>query len=245
MNLPLLALPDVSIVIPIFNEAAILERAVKELTERLEALGWNYELVLAENGSSDGTHELAARLESASRRIRVHHTGEPNYGRALKEGIIVARAPLVVCDEIDLCDTDFHARALALLESDNAHLIVGSKVSGAACDRRPLVRRFGTLAYTTLLRVFLGFRGTDTHGPKAFRREKVLPIVDSCVVDRDVFASEFVIRASRAKLRVVELPIGVAEKRPPSINLWRRVPHVLSRLWRLRRALRSRREPTR
>jgi len=233
-----------SIVIPIFNEAEILERALKELVERLELFGWNYEIVLAENGSRDGTQELAARLASASPRVRVLHTGEPNYGRALKEGIIVARGPVVFCDEIDLCDTDFHARALALLEANNADLIVGSKVAGGARDRRPLVRRLGTLSYTTLLRVLLGFRGTDTHGPKAFRRAKLLPVVDSCVVDRDVFASELVIRASRANLRVVELPIGVAEKRPPSIHWWRRIPHVLSRLWRLNRALRAQRDPS-
>ena len=245
MNLLLLALPDVSIVIPIFNEVEILERALKELAERLELLDWNYEIVLAENGSNDGTYELAERLESASRRVRVVHTAEPNYGSALKQGISVARAPVVFCDEIDLCDTDFHARALALLAANNADLIVGSKVAGGAHDRRPLVRRLGTLAYTTLLRAFFGFRGTDTHGPKAFRRERLLPIVDSCVVDRDVFASELVIRAARTNLRVVELPIRVAEKRPPSIHLWRRIPHVLSRLWRLNRALRVRREPSR
>jgi glycosyltransferase involved in cell wall biosynthesis len=239
MNRPLIDWPDVSIVIPIFNEAAILRQAVAELSERLETLGWNYEIVLSENGSNDGTQELAASLADASPRVRFLSTGEPNYGRALKEGIFVARAPIVLCDEIDLCDVDFHARALELLAAGSADLVVGSKVAGGAHDRRPLFRRLGTLSYTTLLRVLVGFRGTDTHGPKALRRASLLPVVDSCVVDRDVFASELVIRAARSELRVVELPIRVAEKRPPSIHLWRRVPHVISRLWRLRRALRS------
>lgn len=229
--------PKISIVIPIYNEAAILEASVNELTRALAAGAYDFELVLAENGSTDGTKALATELLRASDRVRVVSTREPNYGKALKLGILSTRAPLVLCDEIDLCDVDFHARALALLEAGEADLVVGSKVAGGAHDRRPLLRRAGTLAYTTLLRLVVGFRGTDTHGPKAFRREALLPVVESCVVDRDVFASELVIRATRAGLRVVELPILVAEKRPPSVHLLRRIPDVLGKVWKLRRAL--------
>ena len=49
-----------------------------------------------------------------------------------------------------------------------------------------------------MLRVALDFRGTDTHGLKAFHRETLLPVVEACVIDRDLFASELVIRAGRA-----------------------------------------------
>ena len=229
--------PDFSIVIPIFNEAALVEASVRELVEKLTALGWNFELVLAENGSTDGTRLLAAGLARSVRSVRAVFGDEPNYGKALKQGILAARAPIVLCDEIDLCDVDFHTRAVALLQANSADLVVGSKVAGGARDRRPWLRRAGTLAYTSLLRALVGFRGTDTHGPKAFRRDRLAPVVERCVVDRDVFASELVIRATRAGLRVVELPILVAEKRPPSVHLLRRVPNVVSKLWTLRRAL--------
>jgi hypothetical protein len=87
--------------------------------------------------------------------------------------------------------------------------------------------------YTSLLRSLLGFRGTDTHGLKAFRRDRLLPIVTACLVDKDVFSSELVIRAYRAGVRVVEIPIRVIEKRPPSINLFKRVPNVMKSLARL------------
>ena len=78
-----------------------------------------------------------------------------------------------------------------------------------------------------MLRVALDFRGTDTHGLKAFDRATLLPIVEACVIDRDLFASELVIRAGRAGLRVLEIPIRLHEKRPPAINLVKRVPNVL------------------
>jgi hypothetical protein len=90
-----------------------------------------------------------------------------------------------------------------------------------------------TRVHNKLLRVTLGFQGTDTHGLKAFRREALLPVVEKCVVDMDVFASEFVIRAWREGLRVVEIPIQLQEKRQPSIHLFKRVPNVLKNVGKL------------
>ena len=84
-----------------------------------------------------------------------------------------------------------------------------------------------------MLRVAVGFRGTDTHGLKAFRRDALIDIVEACVVDKDMFASEFVVRTHRAERDWVEVPIDLVEKRPPSINLFRRVPNVLKNIARL------------
>ena len=61
----------------------------------------------------------------------------------------------------------------------------------------------------------LGFRGTDTHGLKAFRRLALLDTVRACLVDKDVFASEFVIRADRGGVTTKEIPVHIIEKRPP------------------------------
>jgi hypothetical protein len=76
----------------------------------------------------------------------------------------------------------------------------------------------------------LGFRGTDTHGLKAFRRSKLVDVLGRCVTEFDVLASEFVIRAQREGVRVLEIPVEVRERRAPSIRLWRRVPKVLKNL---------------
>lgn len=89
-----------------------------------------------------------------------------------------------------------------------------------------------------MLRLSLGFKGTDTHGLKAFRRTAVVDVARSCLVDKDLFASELVIRAERGGVRVVEIPIRVLEKRQPSIHLFRRVPNVLKNLTKLFVAIR-------
>jgi glycosyltransferase involved in cell wall biosynthesis len=230
--------PHLSIVIPVYNEEGILHAAVVDLVSRLSELHWSYEILLAENGSRDRTVAIAEELARKFPEVKVHSLGTPNYGKALRQGILRARGEFIMCDEIDLCDTDFYQRALDLLEADQADLVVGSKVMSGAEDRRPWVRHAATLVINGMLRVLVDFRGTDTHGLKAFRRDRLVPVADACVVDRDLFASEFVIRAQRMGRRVVEIPVHIVEKRPPTINLFKRVPKVLRDIARLTYAIR-------
>jgi glycosyltransferase involved in cell wall biosynthesis len=181
---------------------------------------------------------IARELGEKYPEVRCISAGEPNYGKALRMGILAARGDLVLADEIDLCDTDFHRRAIEILRQGGADLVIGSKLIGGAKDERPLFRHAASLLYTGMLRALLGFRGTDTHGLKGFRRALLLPVAEACLVEKDVFASELVIRAYRSSLRVVEIPTRVMEKRPPTINLVKRVPNVLKSIAKLTWAIR-------
>lgn len=222
----------VSFVIPIHSEEAILQAAIVDLRDQLRPLGWRYEIILAENGSRDATTRVAEKLASRFEEVKFFSIDRPDYGEALARGILRATGDIVICEEIDLCDVDFHRRALPLLDG-GADLVVGSKLIAGAADERPFLRHAASMFYSGVLRFTLGFEGTDTHGLKAFRRTALLPIVESCIARRDVFASELVIRAYRAGLDVIEIPVRVMEKRTPSINLVRRVPSVVSNLGRL------------
>lgn len=229
----------ISIVIPVYNEARIVREAALDLCRRLDGLRWDYEVILAENGSRDGTLQALQALAAGFPRIRFVHEPAANYGRALKRGILEARGEVVICDEIDLCDVEFYLRALPILE-EGADLVVGSKAMKGANDGRPFVRRLATRVINLLLRLATGFRGTDTHGLKAFKRERLAEVARACVVDRDLFASEFVIRAQRMGRDVREIPISLQERRPPSTRLLRRVPRVLKGLLKLGWAIRVR-----
>ncbi|MSQ83010.1 MAG: glycosyltransferase [Myxococcales bacterium] len=227
------AAPELSIVIPCYNEEAILWGSVTELHQGLTQLGRTFEIIVSENGSKDDTRAIAEKLSRAFEQVRAITSDEPNYGKALRRGIEAARGKYVLCEEIDLCDLHFHVRALEILDADGADMVVGSKAHPQAKDERPMTRRAATMVINGLLRVLLGFRGTDTHGLKAFRRDHLQYTVSKCVVDKDLFASELVIRAQRYDVRVTEIPITIHEKRPPSIHLFKRVPNVLKNLARL------------
>ncbi len=227
---------DITIVIPIYNEEGILSASVADLTEKLNAnddFDYTYELILSENGSTDSTVEVARELKERHPELRLLHSSEPNSGLAMRRGILAARGRIVICDEIDLCDTDFYMRALHKLDVEGYDLVVGSKALDKSYDKRPPFRKFATFVLNFLFRVFLDFRGTDTHGLKAFKKDRLLEVVNRCLVDKDLFASEFVIRAERMRFRMTEIPVEVIEKRPPSINLVKRVPNVLKNIARL------------
>ena len=234
--------PDVTIAIPIHNEEPILSAAVLDLRDRLEPCPWSREILLCENGSRDGTAEVARQLSARFPEVSTFSIGEPNYGRALRMGIERAAGSIVVCDEIDLCDLSFYDHVVPPLLRGEADLIIGSKAAKGASDKRPLIRRVATRVHNGLLRLTLGFKGTDTHGLKAFRRERLMPVIARCVVDMDVFASEFVVRAWRENLDVREIPIQLEEKRQPSIHLFKRVPNVLKNVARLVYVIRVRGE---
>jgi glycosyltransferase involved in cell wall biosynthesis len=225
--------PEVSIVIPVFDEEAILHASVVDLRERLAEADFRYEVILAENGSRDATVAVARGLADKYPEVSTFSVPEANYGLALRIGIGRAKGDIVICEEIDLGDVAFHARAVAMLRAGDCDMVIGSKLMAGAQDERPLFRHAASLAYTGLLRATLGFRGTDTHGLKAFRRDVVGPIAADCVVDGDVFASELVIRAYRQGVCIAEVPVRLLEKRPPTVRLMQRVPSVVVRLGRL------------
>ena len=226
---------DLSIVIPVYNEESIVVQSIRELVQGLQThaafqdLHW--ELILSANGCVDQTVPLFEAMQQNDQRLRLLESPEANYGKALKKGILAAHGRWVICDEIDLGDLDFYRRALTMLQQHGYDLIVGSKRMPESNDKRPALRRLASSGVTLLLRAATGFRGTDTHGLKAFERKKLLPVVKICVVDKDMFASELVVRAHRdPSLRAGEIPVHVQEKRAPSIHLVRRVPNVLKQL---------------
>ena len=231
--------PKLSIVIPVYNEEAIIPSAAADLVAGLEERRLDYEVIFAENGSRDRTPQILEELCARNPRLRWFHNETPNYGSALKRGILEARGDIVICDEIDLCDFAFYDAALPRLKY--VDMVVGSKAARGASDQRPLVRRAGTRVMNGILRVSLGFKGTDTHGLKAFNRSKLLPVLEKCLVDMDVFASEFVVRAWK-EVVVEEIPIQLHEKRQPSIHLFKRVPNVLKNVGKLVYAIRIRGE---
>ncbi|NOZ87443.1 MAG: glycosyltransferase [Deltaproteobacteria bacterium] len=234
-------IPLVSVVIPVYNEENIIFSSIESLHHRLQSrFDFTFEIVISENGSTDRTIRIANGLAERYAEIKVLNIPKPNYGKALKNGIVHSRGTFVICDEIDLCDTDFYYRAMDSLENKEADLVIGSKLVAGARDERPWLRHLGSITINSMLKFSLGFKGTDTHGVKAFRRDTILPVVTRCIVEKDMFASELVIRSERQGKKILEIPVHVSEKRKPSLNVIRRIPGVLRDLALLFYAVRIR-----
>ena len=230
---------ELSVVLPAHNEEEILASTVRELVEGLRARGRRFEVLVQENGSSDATAALAASLAAEHPELRVESDPTPDYGRALRRGLLAARGTVVVNFDVDYYDLGFLDAAEARLRDAGAAIVVGTKRGEGAQDDRPLARRVVTGGFAWLLRRGFGLQASDTHGMKALSRAAVVPLAERCRLGTDLFDTELVLRAERAGLVVAEIPVRVEERRPARSPIARRIARTLLGLRQLRLALRE------
>lgn len=230
---PLDPTPRYSIVIPIHNEAECLRAEVAELVAEMEARGVDYELILAENGSVDETPDMCLALAGANPRIQALRVPIPDYGYAMKTGMLAGRGDFIVNFDIDFHDVPFMLAAGELLDT-GAGIVVGSKLMEGAEDKRSPARHFISYGFTTILRVLFDPRMDDTHGMKALRREVVQKYAPQTVMRQDIFDTELIIRARRGGVKVAAIPVTVEEKRKARSSIVRRIPRTMRALLRLR-----------
>jgi glycosyltransferase involved in cell wall biosynthesis len=225
--------PTFSIVVPVYNEAVFLPRALPEMVRQLDSLGDPYELLIVENGSSDGTAEIARRA-GEGHPVRVISREEPDYGAAMRHGFLEAQGDWVVNFDIDYFSGAFLDRVRSMTDVD---LVIASKRDPGSEDRRSLLRRVATKVFNVLLRVILDSRVSDTHGMKAFSSDLVSRLVPEVTSRQDLFDTELVVRAERAGYRIREVPVVVEEMRVARSSLLKRVPRTFIGLFRIRRVL--------
>ena len=220
---------------PAFNESDLLEQSVADVVDGMRVLGRPFEVIVVENGSRDGTAAIADHLAATVPEVVAIHLATPDYGAALRAGLLTARGDTVVNFDVDYYDLGFVVAACARLASaDHPAIVVGSKRAVGARDERTALRRLVTGVFSGLLRYGFGLRVSDTHGMKAMRRTAVEPLARVCHFGTDLFDTELILRAERAGLLTVELPVVVVERRPSRSPIWRRVPRTVWGLLRLR-----------
>lgn len=226
-----------SIIIPIHNEELLLEGLVKGIVAGLERIPFNesYEIILCENGSTDNTLNLAAHMAEATPQVVVLTSTQASYGAAIRTGILNSRGERIIVFNADLWDMEFLQKACHLLQQYD--IVIASKRHAESHDERPMNRRMITWAFNVILQVMFGFKGTDTHGMKAFNRARITPVVRRCITDREIFDTEVILRGQQAGLTMTEVPTVVHEERPSRYSPLARVPRTFKDLWRLYKSL--------
>jgi glycosyltransferase involved in cell wall biosynthesis len=229
--------PEVSVVMPAHNEEPFLETAVKEVTGGLDARGLDWELLIAENGSTDGTAAVARAQAAQIPGVTALSLPAADYGAALRAGFRAASGEVVVNFDVDYFDLGFLDEALAAMRDGAVAIAIGTKRAPGSVDARPLARRVVTAGFSAILRIGFGLRASDTHGMKALRRAPLLPLVEATRFGTDLFDTELVLQAERAGLGIVEIPVRVEERRPSRTPIARRAARTVVGLARLRLAV--------
>ncbi len=227
----------ISVVMPAHNEESLLAAAVNAVTDAMVDRG-PFEVLVVENGSTDATLEIAQRLSGQRPEVRALRESAPDYGLALRAGLLAAKGETVAIFDVDYYDFGFLDSAVALVEApDGPVIVVATKRGEGSLDTRAWPRRLVTAGFSTMLKVGFGLKVSDTHGMKVLRREPILHLVEACRFGTDIFDTELVLRVERAGMKVTEIPVTVAEMRPSRTSMAKRIPRTLANLVRLRRAL--------
>jgi len=227
--------PTVTVVIPVHNEASFLPGALPRLFDELADVNADITVLVAENGSTDGTADLVREAMDIQGNLDLLELPTADYGAAMRDGFLQAESDWVVNFDIDYFSGEFLSDALALAGS--ADIVLASKRTEGADDQRSAARRFATWAFNQILRFALSSGVSDTHGMKLVRATVVDDIAPRVISTTDLFDTELVVRAERAGYRIVELPASVEELRESKSNLIKRVPRTLKGVWAIRRSL--------
>ena len=216
----------VSVVIPCLNEAETITECVIRARQVLEEAGLQGEVLVVDNGSTDGSGDLARKAGA-----EVVEEPRRGYGSAYLAGLAVARGDYIVMVDADLT-YDFNEIPQFVRELENgAQLVMGNRMQDIKPGAMPLLSRLGNPLLSGFLNILHRTNVHDAHsGMRALRRD-VLPVLNLRTVGME-FASEMVIRATRERLDVREIPIALhprvgASKLSPFRDGWRHLRLIL------------------
>jgi glycosyltransferase involved in cell wall biosynthesis len=211
---------EVSIVMPCLNEAETLATCIHKAQAAIEGHGLEAEIIVADNGSTDGSQLIAKELGAT-----VVEVARRGYGSALLGGIAAARGELIVMGDAD-DSYDFTAIA-PLIDKlrDGYDLVLGNRFAGGIREGAMTWshRWVGNPVLTRLSGLFFHTPVGDMHcGLRAFRKDAITSLRMRATGME--FASEMVIKASLRRLRIAEVPVTLrpdGRSRPPHLRTWR------------------------
>jgi glycosyltransferase involved in cell wall biosynthesis len=230
----MMASDKVSVILPVYNEGKVLRRNILDLERILARLFGDFEIIISEDGSTDGSFGIAKALESG--RIRVFHNGSrQGKGVSIMHATEAARGDILVFMDADLASNPEHVRELVGLLRGGADIVIGSRYLKGSMTRRSPTRLVASKAFNWLVRGILGSRITDHQcGFKAFRKSRVLPVIGAIEDKRWFWDTEFLVRAQRNGLSIKEIPIEWKEAPESKFRLIDDTVHMAGSLIRFK-----------
>ncbi len=214
--------PSISVILPVFNESDKLETSVFRLRMYLDSLNTEYEIIIAEDGSTDGSDKIAKRLAERDVIIHIHSDERLGRGGALKRAGKLVRGEYIIYMDADLA-TESRYIGIMIKHLRRYKIVIGSRYHNHSNASRSVKRLFLSRIYHSIVRImFPSLRLSDTEcGFKGFRRGVFLSINRQVRNNGWSWDLEFLARAKRRGLKIKEIPITWKEGRTTTVNIIR------------------------
>ena len=215
---------QVSVVFPAYNEANYLDAAVEKTAQTLKEFVSSYEIIIAEDGSTDGTAERSEELAQEYPFVK-HVHGEKRLGRgtALSNAFKQSKGEVLVYMDLDLAADLKHLKLLVEAVSVEGYdFATGSRMLPESKVERTLRRSMSSKTYNFFVRHILGSKLRDHQcGFKAFKREPTLRLLDEIAAHHWFWDTEILVRAQKKGYKIEEIPVEWKSGRKTKVNLLR------------------------
>ncbi|HTH54192.1 MAG TPA: glycosyltransferase [Edaphobacter sp.] len=206
-----MAHPELSIVIPAYNESARIEHALDRVMTCIAEQGWNAEVLIVDDGSTDNTAEIVQRwMQSHPRLHLIKNPGNRGKGYSVRNGLLQAAGEIVMFTDADLSAPMEEAERLLAAIHDGADVAIGSRWMDRTRQtiHQPLYRQFFGRCFNWITRTVMGLPFKDTQcGFKAFRRPVAQVIFRLQTIERWGFDPEILFIAQKLGYRIQEVPV--------------------------------------
>lgn len=232
---------QVSVVLPAYNEADFLEPAVTKISHSLEALGCSYEIIIAEDGSTDGTDKKAAQLAQTFPFVRhIHREQRLGRGTALNNAFRQSSGEVLVYMDLDLAtDLKYLKLLIEAIMLEGFDFSTGSRMLPESKAERTFRRRLSSKAYNFFVRRMLGSKLKDHQcGFKAFKREPLMQLLGEVEATHWFWDTEILVRAQKDGFKVKEFAVEWKSGKGTKVNMftdsWNMFRQVVSLWWKLK-----------
>jgi len=209
---------EISILLPAYNEALRIERCIQEVERAVSSFSGSYEIIVAEDGSTDGTESIVANLSQSNPHLSFSHSPvRLGKGNAIKRALRSAKGDVIVFMDVDLATSLDYLPQIVKLAQAHRGMAIGSRhVKGSKVQRR-VSRTLSSLTYNLFVRV-LFLDGIHDHqcGFKAMSREVAEVLLDKSKSDGFFFDTEMILWCRKLGFPVVEVGVEWAETRKKS-----------------------------
>lgn len=232
----------ISLILPAYNEAVRLADTVDRVTESLKQISPDFEIIIAEDGSTDGTDDVARKLAAQHSYIKHIHSDErQGRGKALNRAFKAATGDILCYIDVDLATDMTHLKELIeAISLDNYDFATGSRMMPNSSVKRPMKRGIASQGYNFLVRAVLNSTLYDHQcGFKSFKRRPLFKLMDKVKDPHWFWDTELFVLAQDYGYKIKEFPVNWAHGGTTKVSLRKDIFKMGSQIFRLRRELKA------